>query len=37
MTVITTEEEATLKSGIMTWCGKTLERLCSTARVTDDR
>lgn len=35
--LITTEEEATLKSGIMTWCGKTLERLCSTARVTDDK
>lgn len=34
--VIITEEEATLKSGIMTWCGKTLEKLCSTARVTDD-
>lgn len=35
--LITTEEEATLKSGIMTWCGKTLERLCSTARVTEDK
>lgn len=34
--VITTEEEATLKSGIMTWCGKTLEKLCSTARVIED-
>lgn len=32
---IITEEEATLKSGIMTWCGKTLKRLCSTARVTE--
>lgn len=31
--VIITEEEATLKSGIMTWCGKTLEKLCQTARV----
>lgn len=30
-----TEEEAVLKSGIMTWNGKTLEKLCSTARVTD--
>lgn len=33
--VIITEEEATLKSGIMTWCGKTLEKLCQTARVTE--
>lgn len=33
--VIITEEEATMKSGIMTWCGKTLEKLCSTARVTE--
>lgn len=32
---IITEEEATLKSGIITWNGKTLEKLCSTARVTD--
>lgn len=32
---IITEEEATLKSGIMTWNGKTLQKLCSTARVTD--
>lgn len=32
---IITEEEATLKSGIMTWNGKTLEKLCSTARVTE--
>lgn len=31
------EEETTLKSGIMTWCGKTLERLCETARVTEDK
>lgn len=31
-----TKEEATLKSGIMTWCGKTLKKLCATARVTDD-
>ena len=31
--VITTQEEATLKSGIMTWCGTTLEKLCQTARV----
>ena len=32
---IITEEEATLKSGIITWNGKTLEKLCSTARVTE--
>ena len=29
-----TNEEAILKSGIMTWNGDTLEKLCSTARVT---
>ena len=34
---ILTEEEATLKSGIMTWCGKTLEKLCETARVNEDK
>ncbi|MGO5251173.1 hypothetical protein ACTQ2Q_07460 [Atopobiaceae bacterium LCP21S3_F11] len=28
-----TNENVTLKSGIMTWNGKTLEKLCSTARV----
>jgi hypothetical protein len=33
--VIITEEEAILKSGIMTWCGDTLKKLCSTARVTE--
>lgn len=32
---IITEEEATLKSGIITWNGKTLEKLCATARVTE--
>ena len=32
---IITEETATLKSGIVTWNGKTLEKLCSTARVTE--
>lgn len=32
---IITEEEATLKSGIITWNGKTLEKLCSTGRVTE--
>lgn len=30
-----TEEEAILKSGVMTWNGNTLAKLCSTARVTD--
>ena len=33
---ILTEEEATLKSGIMTWNGKTLQKLVSTAAVSDD-
>lgn len=33
---IITDEEAVLKSGVMTWNGKTLEKLCSTARVTED-
>lgn len=32
---IITEEEALLKSGVITWNGKTLEQLCSTARVTE--
>lgn len=32
---IITEEEAILKSGVITWNGKTLEKLCSTARVTE--
>lgn len=32
---IITDEEATLKSGIITWNGKTLTKLCSTARVTE--
>jgi len=31
-----TQEEAILKSGIMTFSGDTLKRLCSTARVTED-
>lgn len=30
-----TQEEAVFKSGIMTWNGKTLQKLCSTARVTE--
>lgn len=33
---IITEEEATLKSGVMTWNGKTLAKLSDTARVTED-
>lgn len=28
-----TEEEVTLKSGLMTFCGNTIEKLCDTARV----
>ncbi len=32
---IITDEEATLKSGIITWNGNTLQKLVSTARVTD--
>lgn len=32
---ILTEEEVTLKSGILTWNGKTLTKICSTARVTE--
>lgn len=30
-----TNEEAIFKSGIMTWNGKTLSKLCSTARVSE--
>lgn len=30
-----TKEEAMLKSGILSWNGKTLEKLCETARVTE--
>lgn len=33
---IITEEEATLKSGIMTWNGKVLDKLSDTARVSED-
>jgi len=33
---ILTEEEISLKSGVMTWNGNTLQKLCSTARVTED-
>lgn len=32
---IITEEEVTLKSGVMTWNGKTLAQLCSTARISE--
>lgn len=30
-----TDEEVTLKSGVLTWCGKTLDKICATARVTE--
>ena len=33
--MILIDEEALLKSGVITWNGKTLEKLCSTAKVTD--
>lgn len=33
--IVMTDEEVTLKSGIMTWNGTTLKKLCSTARVTE--
>jgi hypothetical protein len=32
---IITKEEATLKSGVMSWCGDTLKKICSTARVAE--
>ena len=32
---VLTEEEVILKSGILTWSGNTLTKLCATARVTD--
>lgn len=32
---VLTEEEATMKSGVMTWNGKTLAKVCATARVTE--
>lgn len=32
---VLTKEEVMLKSGIMTWNGNTLEKLCATARVTE--
>ena len=34
--VIISKEDGVLKSGVMTWNGKTLEKLCQTARVTKD-
>lgn len=34
---IMTNEDAKLKSGVMTWYGKTLSKLCSTARITEDQ
>ncbi len=33
---ILTEEEVTLKTGIITWCAETLEKLCGTARITEE-
>lgn len=32
-----TEEEVTLKSGILTWNGITLNKICNTARVTEEK
>lgn len=32
---VLTDEEVTLKSGVMTWCGTTLTKLIATARVTE--
>lgn len=32
---VLTEEEIGLKSGIMTWNGQTLKKICATARVTE--
>lgn len=34
---VLTKEEVTLKSGVMTWNGRTLESLCATARCNEDR
>ena len=33
---IITDETALLKSGVMTWNGRTLQKLCDTGRVTED-
>lgn len=35
--IIITEEEVIFKTGIIAWNGKTLEQLCSTAKVTEDK
>ena len=35
--VILTEEEVTMKSGVMTWNGNTLDKLSDTARITEDK
>ncbi|MEE1415673.1 MAG: hypothetical protein U0K73_00120 [Lachnospiraceae bacterium] len=32
---VLTSEDVTLKAGLLTWCAKTLEKLCATARVTE--
>lgn len=32
-----TEEEVTLKSGVLTWNGNTLKKICNTARVTEEK
>lgn len=34
--IIITEEESIFKTGIMTWCGTTLAKLCETARVKEE-
>lgn len=34
---IMTNEDVKLKSGIMTWYGKTLQKLCATARISDNK
>lgn len=32
-----TQETVSLETGVLTWNGKTLEKLCSTARVSEDK
>ena len=32
---VITKEEASIKTGVITWCQNTLEKLCSTARVSN--
>lgn len=34
---VITSEAVTLKTGVMTWNGDTLKKLCETARVTEDK